>query len=594
MNLDPVAEIKAKLSIEELVSRYVSLKRTGRTLKGLCPFHPEKTPSFVVSTDRQTAYCFGCHKGGDVFAFVQEIEGMNFKEALVFLADRAGVSLESHAAFSKSSGPSKDVRERFFEINRETAAFYAQALFSSAEGQKALHYLEQRGILPQTLQDFKVGFAPDSYEATQHHLFQKNYSKADLLELGLVVSKDTSGDHTIDRFRCHIMFPIFDLQGRIIGFGGRTLKSDDPAKYMNSPDSPLYHKSQVLYGLDRAKGAIRQHDAAIIVEGYMDLLASHQIGVTHVVASSGTALTSDQLRLLKRFTSHVSFAFDTDGAGEEALHRAIELGQSLDLTMKVVRPPEGKDPDECIRRDPELWKKAVEDGPYYLDDLLQQLGARPHLDSALGKREACLFFFPFLSHASSLERDHYFHRMALLLKADPRFLYEEFKQFQKNRTSFKRELVSPSESQGKNSVHVFSRQEYFVGLLLRFCEHVDATVLEVPGDAFEGTLKKVYNTILSQYNSSACFDSAALFRDLDEDEIRTCEVLMIFAESRNADLSQDRILSEMQQAADQIHRRYRESMAEQLMHQIRLAREAKDADLEQTLFQEYSRFFHSS
>ena len=243
---------------------------------------------------------------------------------------------------------------------------------------------------------------------------------------------------------------------------------------------------------------------------------------------------------------------------------------------------------------PELWKKAVEDGPYYLDDLLQQLGARPHLDSALGKREACLFFFPFLSHASSLERDHYFHRMALLLKADPRFLYEEFKQFQKNRTSFKRELVSPSESQGKNSVHVFSRQEYFVGLLLRFCEHVDATVLEVPGDAFEGTLKKVYNTILSQYNSSACFDSAALFRDLDEDEIRTCEVLMIFAESRNADLSQDRILSEMQQAADQIHRRYRESMAEQLMHQIRLAREAKDADLEQTLFQEYSRFFHSS
>src|SRR3989338_3901859 len=341
VNADPVIDIKGRLSIEDVVRPYVQLKQAGRSLKGLCPWHSEKTPSFVVSPERQLAYCFGCSKGGDMFSFIQEIEGVDFKGAIELLAERAGLDLSHYERSMSTPKVTKDHKDELFRANEEAAKFFQEYLMSTKEGKKVLQYLEDRGMTAETVRRFGLGLSPDSFDETLNYLVQKKCSMSELLEVGLVSSQSTTLDKTYDKFRCRLMFPILNVQGKIAVFGGRALKKDDQPKYMNSPESPIYHKGDILYGFYRAKKAIREHDLAVVVEGYMDVMASHQAGVEHVVASSGTALTDAQLKLLKRFTNNVAFSFDTDVAGEEALRRAIDIGQPLGIMMKVIRVPNG-------------------------------------------------------------------------------------------------------------------------------------------------------------------------------------------------------------------------------------------------------------
>ena len=252
-NPDPVVDIKSRLQIVDVVRPYVELKKSGRSFKGLCPWHAEKTPSFYVSPEKQMAYCFGCSKGGDMFSFIQEMEHVDFRGAIELLAEKAGLDMTDYKAALSAPAVSKDYKETLYAINGEAAKFYQDQLWGKKEGKKVLQYLEDRGMVADTVQAFGLGLSPDSFEATYEYLVQKKCSKKDLLDVGLLASKDTSGDKVYDKFRLRLMFPIWDQQGRIVGFGGRALKKEDQPKYMNSPDSVIYHKSDILYGFHRGK-----------------------------------------------------------------------------------------------------------------------------------------------------------------------------------------------------------------------------------------------------------------------------------------------------------------------------------------------------
>lgn len=587
LNADPVVDIKGRLSIEDVVRPYVELKTAGRSLKGLCPWHSEKTPSFVVSPERQLAYCFGCSKGGDMFSFIQEMEGVDFRGAIDFLAEKAGLDMSQYKQSDSLPKVSKDHKEELVHVNEEVAKFYQDQLRSTKEGKKVLKYLEDRGMTAETVDAFGLGLSPDSFSDTSAHLVQKKCSQSDLLELGLLVSKSTTGDKTYDKFRCRLMFPIWDQRGKIVGFGGRALKKEDQPKYMNSPESPIYHKGDILYGFYRAKKAIREADLAIVVEGYMDVMASHQAGISNVVASSGTAFTDTQFKLIKRFTSNVALAFDTDAAGEDALRRAIELGQSLGMTMKVIRVPNGKDPADCVKENPGLWREAVETAPFYLDYYLGQVGSRFDISDIEGKKKAVEYFLPLLKKANSLERDHYIKQLGFVLRTDPLFIYDHFNALKKDRfrsTSVPKKMEVPSSTSSLD-------QDYFIGLMLRFSGQITEDVFGIPDDIFAEPLKSVYIAACSQYNSEACVQVQALLETFGEDVTKRLNVLMMMAESRNADLSDEMIHEEMIKVTAQLVKGNQDRQKAGLMHQIRQAQEAQDIDLERKLFQEYSTLF---
>ncbi len=592
---DSVADIKSRLSIEEVVAPYVQLKRTGRTLKGLCPFHAEKTPSFNVSPERQLAYCFGCHKGGDMFAFIEEIEGVDFKGALELLADKAGIDLEQYkTSASKTPRVSKDRKTELFRVNEEAMKFYQQLLWSTPEGKKVLGYLEGRGMVAKTIKDFGVGLSPDSYEETTAHLVQKKCSVEDLMEVGLVASKDTASEKLFDKFRLRLMFPIHDPQGRIIGFGGRALRQDEQPKYLNSPESVLYHKGEVLYGYYQAKSSIKVADFCVVVEGYMDVMASHQAGVTQAVASSGTALTEAQLKLISRLTSTVVFSFDTDAAGQEALRRAVLLAQTMELHLKIVRMPEGfKDPADCVKQDSALWQKAVNEAPFYLDYYLHDAEKRFDLTSSQGKEQASAYFLSFLLHSTPLQRDHYLKAFASLLKVESAVAYETFKNLtrkgQKGRAQGPSAGASgPEKGEGGAGL---SRGESLLGLLLRFPGQITPQVLALPEEVFNDSLKNVYRTLCSQYNHSARVEATTVLECVDEALKKRLEVCMLWAEARNGDLADEVIGREMLEMGERLEKEFKESRAKQLLREIADARTQGNIERERQLFQDYSELY---
>jgi DNA primase len=589
---DPVQDIKSRLSIDHVVAPYVQLKKAGRSFKGLCPFHNEKTPSFVVSPERQLAYCFGCNKGGDMFSFIQEIEGVDFKGAMNLLAEKAGLDLSQYQTTSFEARVSKDERDIYYEVNESVQRYYAEQLATTKPGADALKYLEGRGFTAEAIRQFGLGLSPDSFEATFNFLTSKRYQKKTLLDVGLLVSKDTASDRTYDRFRGRLMFPIHDPQGRIVGFGGRALKPDDQPKYLNSPESAIYHKSKVLYGFHKAKKAIRDADLCVVVEGYMDVMASHQAGIANVVASSGTALTMEQLKLIKRFTKNVAFAFDTDQAGEDALRRAIELGQQEEMHMQVIRVPEGKDPDECVQKDPELWRTAITSAPHYLAYYLDRVTEIYPVNTVEGKQAATAAFLPLLRYAGSIERDHFIQQLGFRLKLDPRVVYDQFNALRKQKgLNYAPQPVAEPQPVVSTAQITSSTAGYFLGLLMRFPESVVESAFALNDELFDSPLKKVYNSLSDLYNDGAFENLAAWLETLDESTRQLVDVLILFAESRNADLTEAVIQDELTRVIDQLKKDHFKQQAANLMHQIRLAQKENDAERERELFQEYSRLY---
>jgi len=399
-----VDEIKDRLDIIEFIGQYVPLKKAGRNYKGLCPFHSEKTPSFIVFPDSKTWHCFGaCGIGGDILTFVMRRENLEFREALEELARRAGISLRPQTPQEATAHKAMTL---LAEINDAAAAQFNHWLTQSNAGAQARRYLEKRGLNQESWGAFQLGYAPDEWHALEQALTAKGYRIPDIISAGLLSEREDGGHH--DRFRGRLTFPIRDIRGQVVGFGGRVLDDALP-KYLNSPQTPLFDKSSILYGIDLAKDAIREQGLAVIVEGYMDVLMAHQHGIRNVVASMGTALTEPQLKILKRLTKKIALALDSDAAGDRGTLRGLETAKQvldyqavpvptsrglvdyearLDTEIKIITLPTGLDPDEIIRSDAAEWARLVESSLPVVDYYFQALTRDLDLSSSQGKAEA--------------------------------------------------------------------------------------------------------------------------------------------------------------------------------------------------------------
>ena len=343
---EKIQEIRDRVDIVEVVAGYLPLKRSGVNHQGLCPFHQEKSPSFNVNASRQIFHCFGCGVGGNVFSFIMRMEGLSFPDAVRRLGEKVGVEVEEEAV-SPAEIRRREVRERLMRINEAAGAFYHHLLLEEEEGASGRRYLRQRGYAGETVRAFQLGFAPEGWEALATHLAVKNFSAEEVRLAGLVrPGKQGRGDY--DLFRNRLLFPIHDLQGRMVAFGGRVLDDSLP-KYINSPETEVYHKGQVLYGLYQARDAIRHNGEALVVEGYFDVLALHRAGFAGAVATCGTALTADHARLLKRFADKVLLIFDEDAAGRQATFRAMDALLPVGLAVSVIAMPAGEDPDSLLK-----------------------------------------------------------------------------------------------------------------------------------------------------------------------------------------------------------------------------------------------------
>jgi len=395
---DPVVdEIKQRINIVEVIQEYLPLKKAGTNWKGLCPFHSEKSPSFMVSEDRMIFHCFGCGEHGDVFTFLMKQEGYDFPEVLKLLADRAGVKIE------RRDPKIAHERNLLSEIADISSRFYQKVLTDSPQAETARQYLAKRALKPETIAAFGIGFAPDGWESLCNFLNKRGYKDEDIINSGLAL-RSVNGRGVYDRFRKRVMFTIRNAHGQVIGFTGRLLPEDEKkpdagGKYVNTPESALYHKGSVLYGLDLAKYEIKKQDMVVLVEGNMDVVSSHQAGIRNVIAASGTALTDDQLRLLGRYTRRIAVAFDADAAGDSAAKKGIVAALRAGFLVKVIVIPEGagKDPDDCVRKDPDLWRKAIAGAIDIIDFLVVSSRAKFDLHALEGKRAAVEQILPIVA-----------------------------------------------------------------------------------------------------------------------------------------------------------------------------------------------------
>ncbi|MBA7502681.1 DNA primase [subsurface metagenome] len=481
-----ISEVKQKMDIVEVISDYVPLQKAGRNFKALCPFHSEKHPSFFVFPEQQTWHCFGaCGTGGDVFSFVMKKEGIDFGQALRLLAQRAGITLSS-PEISKSAEDKK--RERLFQINEAAAEYYRHLLFNTKAGEPARAYLSKRKITPETMEKFRLGFSPDSWEALKKFLMSKGYEERELFEAGLIIEKEGGGNY--DRFRNRLMFPICDIQGRVTGFGARVLDESLP-KYINSPQTPIFDKSGNLYGIDQAKLAARQKNLVIIVEGYMDVLRAHQHGWQNVVASMGTSVTEKQVAIVKRSSKNIALSLDADAAGEEATLRSAEVlidslekkvtpiptwsglvkyENILNAEIKVIPLPQGKDPDKVIDESPDLWQNLVEQALPMLDFAFETIISKIDFNKAKDKSLAIQKLLPLVYEIKDPVRQaHYVQKLARRLTISESILATTLR---KSPAAKKRQRLSEAIEQSRFTQQLVSNpiEEYCLALLLQYPE----------------------------------------------------------------------------------------------------------------------------
>jgi DNA primase len=433
---DQLEEIKRRIDIVQFISQYVPLKKAGRNFKALCPFHSEKTPSFIVSPERQIWHCFGaCNEGGDVFKFLMKIENIDFGEALRYLAKLTGVKITSYQPTEAEKN-----RQLLYEINHLAAEFYHFLLLNHPAGKVALNYILGRGIIRDSLEKFQLGYAPNMWDGLQRFLVgKKGYKLEDLEKAGLVIPGSrfqASGSRYYDRFRHRLMFPLRDHRGNICGFAGRVLDPNaKEAKYINTPETVVYHKSELLYGLFENKEEIKKVDRVILVEGELDAISSWQVGIKNVVAIKGSALTSRQVQLLSRFTKNLVFALDSDDAGNQAAWRGAQVAEEWGMEMRVVEIKGGKDPDEVAQKNPDLWKKLVNEAVPLYDYFINSAFLQFHGETGEEKRKIGQILIPVLAKITDqIVQSHYIQVLAKRLGVEEEAIAAEIKKFVSRQT----------------------------------------------------------------------------------------------------------------------------------------------------------------
>jgi len=482
--MSTVDDVKQKLDIVDVVSQYVKLQKSGRNFKAACPFHSEKTASFFVFPEKQSWHCFGaCGTGGDVFSFVMKKEGLDFSQALHMLAEKVGVTLTHQSQQNVKEEHEK--HERLFKINEVTAEYFHYQLLHSNESEPAREYARKRGLASKTIDDFQLGYSLNRWDDLSGYLLKSGYREDEILAAGLIVLRDKGGYY--DRFRNRLMFPIRDVKGRVVGFGGRALDDSLP-KYLNSPQTAIFDKSSIIYGIDRAQAAIRQKDSVVITEGYMDTITAHEYGFENTVASMGTAFTEKQIATLRKLSKNIIFALDSDQAGLEATARSIATtdeqiprehwmpwtegktySELVKYEIQVAEIQGGKDPDEIIRKSPEQWAKLLGASQPIIDFTLKKEIATINRDDPRDKSTLVTKFLSIFSQIDdSVRQAHYVEKLAKLLKLDERKLHEDMSNIlrQRDNKNLKiHKVVRNYTEQEKRSRYL---EEYCLALLLHF------------------------------------------------------------------------------------------------------------------------------
>ncbi len=465
-----VEEIKTRLNIVDVVGEYVRLTKGGANWKGICPFHSEKSPSFMVNEEKQIFHCFGCGKGGDVFTFVEEIESLDFRETLKILAEKAGVQLEEY----KGAPQEKDHKKRTLEALELATKFFETQLWKGIGKDKILGYLNERGISDDSIRNFRLGFAPAGWDNILKFLQSRGFSLEEISRTGLLVQKNPDPlkansykleANFYDRFRDRIMFPVEDAMSVVIGYSARVAPGQDEsqAKYINTPETLVYHKSKVLYGLSRAKQNIKQKNFTLLVEGQLDVIAAHQAGLANTVAVSGTALTAEHVTILKRYSDNVSMLFDMDNAGKQAAQKSADLCFQQDVKVKMVTLSEGKDAAEVAAKDPQLLISAVANSPEAVEAFFANALKQFDQKTAEGKRSIANAVLSHVANiASQIERTHWIKKLAHQLDVEEKVINDVLKAL--TPSSF----ASPSQPKevGKDSTSFQDRAEIVRDLLV--------------------------------------------------------------------------------------------------------------------------------
>ncbi len=591
--MDQIEEIKQKLNIVDVISSYVPLKKIGRNFKALCPFHAEKTPSFLVSPEKQIWHCFGCGEGGSIFDFVMKMEGAEFPEALRILAKKAGVKLK------RTDPKLRSKKNRLYEISEQAKDYFKRTLHSPT-GEKALEYLKKRGFSDKTIAEFELGFAPDSSQALSNFLNKKGYKEQEIYDAGLSVEKSSMFNAQrsakyYDRFRGRIIFPIFNIYGDIIGFGGRILarqETEKTAKYINTPQTLIYDKSRVIYGLHKAKGDIRDKDQVVVTEGYMDVIPSHQAGVCNVVSSSGTALTEGQIDILGRYTKNINLAFDIDLAGDTATYRGIELALEKGLNVKIVQIPTGSDPGECIKKDVALWRKAISESLYFLDFYFQNVFSKIKEKTLTleDKKKAATKLLPIIKKIpDKIEQAHYIQKLAAKLKVSEKVIYDALGNIKMQKSTYTSREKRREEKRSVDQMRVL--QQRLLGLVLNFPEYIKHLVTNLEADCFTfPDLKEIYTHLQSFYTKyNDKFNSKKFTEKLSSDLSYKVDMITLEIEHFYPNIDKKIITEEIDSYISRLKKIKLEKEKKKLEEEIRKAESLKDKKKLASLMKKFQR-----
>jgi len=579
--MSDVEDIKNRLDIVDVVREYVQLKQAGTNWKACCPFHNEKTPSFMVSKDKQIWHCFGCGEGGDVFSFIQKIEGVEFAEALRILADKAGVKLSNY------NPEVSNQKTKLMDICESAANFFHQYLLKSEAGKIARDYLEKRGIGSMEIEQFKLGYAPNSWDALLNALKKKGFSEQDIFLAGMTVKKER-GVGFYDRFRERLMFPIWDVHSNIIGFTGRILgpEKEGVGKYVNTPQTQVYDKSRVIYGLNFAKQEIRKNDLAIMVEGNMDVVASHGVSVNNVVATSGTAMTIEQIKLLKRYSENLALAFDSDPAGESAADRGIDLALAEGMNIRIIVLPKGfKDPDELIKSSSggaDKWREAIKNSQsimeYFFDKILNKYDKEKVEDK---KKIAEILLSKITKIHNQVEQTHWIQKLAELLRVKEEILRSSLPKKDARPSNLRGEQAKGLKIEEKPFKTVANKDilgEEILALALKNSGFLPKIIEKVLPEMFSNPqLADIYKKLVSYYNKYTDVDLDDFKNTLaDENLASYINQLLLLADKEFSELDKDKQEDELLGLMDYLQKNYLTEIRSGLIAEIRKAEGSND------------------
>ena len=518
-------ELRSRADIESIISSYVNIKRAGRISKGLCPFHGEKTPSFTVYPDTQSYYCFGCGSGGDVVTFIKNIENLDYLDAVKFLADRVGMDVPEENSYDNTLNKK---RLRMLEANREAARFFHSCL-GTKDGAIGYQYFRNRGLSDETIKKFGLGFAPDSFNALTNYLMGKGYTKQELVDANLARRSTKNPNNIYDNFRNRIMFPIIDVKGNVIAFGGRVMDDSKP-KYLNTSDTMVYKKSQGVFALNLAKKSGK--DSLILCEGYMDVIALHQAGFTNAVAGLGTALTSEQASLLSRYASEIMIAYDADEAGQKAASRALQIFKKTPAKIKVLRLSGGKDPDEIIKNyGVEKMKAIITGAANEIEFALLREHSKYDVTSDDGKRQYLKSAIEILSTVGAVELDIYASRIADELSVTKSVVVDEAKRLAKKKVySNQKKEFTQIQKQGdildnlnpdrKKYLAGAKAEEMLIAILMSNPEHLKLVDDKLSADDFVTDFnKRIFKAVASRLREGKSAEISFLYGELTDEEI---------------------------------------------------------------------------